>query len=166
MRSVNFSLIALVVVLIGSAAAADALPKHSAAVVLRYPGTAPLRSADAQQLKAKALEILRSSNFNSAAPRWEWDEATSNLEYGAAVSGRHLLVTFADPTIIETTGGKVVVKEIIIGLNTAQYASSLHTIDDKGRVVAHAKYSGTLCVELVDMVKALPRESAAPRLQR
>ena len=163
MRLVKLSLVALLLMLSGSAQADEALPKHSASVVLRYPGTAPLRSDDAQRLKGKALEILESSNFNSAAPRWEWDEAKSNLEYGAAVSGRHLLVTFASPTVIETTGGKVMVKEIIIGLNTARYASSLHTVNDKGRVVAHAKYLGTLCIELVDMVKALPEQTTEPK---
>lgn len=150
----------LIASLASAAGTEEPPPKVAASVVLRYPGTKALGADDAQRLEAKALEILHSSNFNSTLPRWEWDEAKTNLEYGAAVSRNHLLVTFPTPETVETLGGKVVVKEIIIGLNNAQYADSLHTIDESGRIVGHAKYSGMICIELLDLVKALvPRQS-------
>jgi hypothetical protein len=121
-----------------------------------------LGADDAEALKAKALEVLRSSNFNSTAPLWEWDEAKTNLQYAQAVSGRHMLVTFSSPETIETVGGQVIVKEIVVGLNGPQYADSLHTIDEKGHLVGHGKYSGMFCIELLDMVKALPNKTMEP----
>lgn len=155
MRRLALLVLVLITSLASAAGAEEPQSKVAASVVLRYPGTKALGVDDAQILKAKALEILHSSNFNSTAPRWEWDEAKTNLEYGAAVSRKHLLVTFPTPQTIETLGGKVVVKEIIIGLNNAQYANTLHTIDDKGHIVGHAKFGGMICIELLDMVKAL-----------
>jgi hypothetical protein len=155
MRRLALILLILIASLAHAADAEELQPKAAASVVLRYPGTKALGADDAQKLEAKALEILHSSNFNSTAPRWEWDEAKTNLEYGAAVSRKHLLITFPTPQTIETRGGKVVVKELIIGLNNAQYANSLHTIDTNGRIVGHAKYSGMICIELLEMVKAL-----------
>lgn len=155
MRRLALLALALIASLASAADTEESQPKIAASVVLRYPGTKALGADDAQRLKAKALEVVHTSNFNSTAPRWEWDEARTNLEYGAAVSRKHLLVTFPTPQTIETLGGKVGVKEIIIGLNNAQYANSLHTIDSNGRIVGHAKYSGVLCIELLDMVKAL-----------
>jgi hypothetical protein len=47
------------------------------------------------------------------------------------------------------------VKEIVIGLNGREYASSLYTIDEELRIVGHAKYSGPLCVEFLKLVKKL-----------
>jgi hypothetical protein len=155
MRRLALLALALIVSLASAAGTEEPQPKVAASVVLRYPGTKALGADDTQRLRAKALEILHTSNFNSTAPLWEWDEAKTNLEYGAAVSRKHLLVTFPTPQTIETLGGKVVVKEIIIGLNNAQYASSLHTIDANGHIVGHAKYGGVLCIELLDLVKAL-----------
>jgi hypothetical protein len=156
MRHFTPALLAALALLASATEAAAPPLKEAASVVLRYPGTKALGADDTQGLKAKALEILKSSNFNSTSPLWEWDEAEINLQYGAAVSRRHLLVTFVTPETIQTVGGKIVVKEIVIGLNGSHYASSLHTVDDQGRIVGHSKYSGTSCVELLELVQALP----------
>ena len=98
---------------------------------------------------------MESSNFNSRAPRGEW-EASDILEgYRKTVSGKYLLVTFKEPQKFKTVGGEVSVKEIVIGLNGQYYASSLYTIDEELRIVGHAKYSGPMCVEVLKLVKKL-----------
>lgn len=158
-----FRLVLVSVALLGSSArAAESGANQFWSLVLRYPHVTALGAADTERLKDKAVEILSSSNFNSAASLQEQDESTTNLQYADAVSGSHMLVTFVSPETIETVGGKIVVKEIVIGLNGPHYANSLHTIDDKGRVVGHGKFSGVSCVELLEMVKALPNN----RLER
>jgi len=44
---------------------------------------------------------------------------------------------------------------IVEGVTYADYASSLFTIDDEGRVVVHEKYSGLTCIELMKLVKKI-----------
>ncbi len=75
--------------------------------------------------------------------------------YRKTVSGKYLLVSFKQPRKFKTVGGEINVREIIIGLNRPDYASSLYTIDDEGRIVAHTKYSGPLCVGLLEFVKRI-----------
>ena len=55
----------------------------------------------------------------------------------------------------KTIGGEVTVRELVIGLNGSQYASSVHTVDGQGRVVGHAKYLGQLCIEIQELVNAV-----------
>jgi hypothetical protein len=110
-------------------------------------------------LYRKSIEILESSNFNSSNPQWEWDEAKINLEYGRAVSGRHVLVTFGEPKTVKTIGGVISVRELVIGLNGSQYANSVHTIDRDGKVIGHAKYLGQLCVEIQELANAIASAS-------
>jgi hypothetical protein len=75
--------------------------------------------------------------------------------YRKTVSGKYLLVSFKEPRKIKTVGGEVSVREILIGLNRPDYASSLYTIDDEGRIVGHAKHSGPLCVEFLELAKKI-----------
>jgi hypothetical protein len=135
--------------------AADSPEFEKSSVVLRHAASISLDHDEARQVFDKALEILQSSNFNSANPRWEWDEANLNLEYGRAVSGRHVLITFGTPEIIKTIGGDITVRELVIGLNSSQYASSVHTVDDQGKVIGHAKYLGLLCIEIQELANAI-----------
>ena len=123
------------------------------AVDLRYGGN-PALSQDAKlALYAKAVELLESSQFNSLDRRWDWDQAKIEDEYRQAMSGKYLAVTYRRPQKVATMGGEVSVRQIAIGLNRADYASSLHTVDDEGRIVGHGKYSGGLCIELLELVK-------------
>jgi hypothetical protein len=154
---------ALVVLLVAantsSLYAKDAPEFETSAVVLRYPGSIALGLNDSRKLFEKSIEILQSSNFNSSSARWEWDEAKISFEYGRAVSGKHVLVTFNKAERVKTLGGYVSASELIIGLNGSHYASSVHTIDGDGNVVGHAKYLGQLCVEIVELVKEMTARS-------
>lgn len=127
-------------------------------LILRYssPSLTP-SEVQQQQLLAKALALLASSNFNSAQPRWKWDSARIEQEYGRAVSGRHLLIDFRQPTVRPTRGGELSVRQIVIGLDGGQLAQSLHTLDPNGSLVGHAMYAGELCVELMATVRAMEK---------
>ena len=128
-------------------------------VALRFGKPIPLTQESVQTLYSKALELLETSNFNSLALVHE--------EYRQTVAGKYLLISLKEAQRIRTVGGEVIVKEIVIGLNRpdsiatvggvsyTEYASSLFTIDDEGRVVAHAKYSGSMCIELTKLVKKI-----------
>ena len=152
-------ILALVAVL-ASAALGGELPSKTdgAAVVLRFEGTSTLTDEEQQRLIAAAQKILASSQFNSQNPQWEWDMSKVLTEYGDAVVGRHLLVYFAQPKQSDTAGGTIIAREVLIGLNRPDYASSLHTIDSNGHIVGHAKYSGALCIELKKLVDAIVSE--------
>lgn len=161
-------LAALLLIIQGSGAFAENLPEfESSAVVLRYSANISLDRADARKLFGKSIEVLQSSNFNSSNSQWEWDEAEVNREYGRAVSGRHVLVTFSKPEIIKTIGGDITVREFVIGLNGSQYASSVHTLDEQRRVIGHAKYAGQLCIEIQELAHAVamkaPDKTMEPR---
>jgi hypothetical protein len=131
----------------------------SSQVELRYHGLRKLETEDSRRLEAKAVEILRSSEFNSSAPMWAWDESAIEKQYRQALEGDHFIVTYTPELEMSTGGGKVSVKMLVIGLLGTQYASSLHTVDGSGRIVGHAKYSGDLCIQMLNLVKSLPNTS-------
>lgn len=152
--------LATLILIVAPEVFAQELPAfESSSVVLRYSRNIALGEDDARKIFDKSIEIIQSSNFNSSAPKWEWDAAKINLEYGRAVSGRHVLVSFGKPETIKTIGGDIVVRELVIGLNGSQYASSVHTIDDHGKVVGHAKYLGQLCVDIQELANAIATKS-------
>jgi hypothetical protein len=125
------------------------------AVTLRYGKETPPTAESAELLHQKAVALVATSSFNSRGPRW-FGKPSDTLEgYRATMSGKYLLVTFNEPREISTHGGVVSVREIVIGLSRNDYASSLYTIDDELRIVGHEKYSGHLCVELMNTVKQL-----------
>ena len=84
---------------------------------------------------------------------------TSLPVIGARLTVDTVAITYATPRMMKTIGGDLMVKEIVIGLNGSQYASSLHTVDDEGRVVGHAMYSGELCVKLLQLVESMDTTS-------
>jgi hypothetical protein len=142
-----------------AALGAEELPSANAeyAISLQYEGAAPASAYDFLQLYDLAVAIVESSNGNSRHPLWNWDLADILAGYRRAVDGRYLVITYATPRMMTTIGGDLMVKEIVIGLNGSQYASSLHTVDDEGRVVGHAMYSGELCVKLLQLVESMER---------
>jgi hypothetical protein len=135
--------------------AADPDQQPAYVLSLQYEGATPSSPDDYRKLYELALKIAESSQFNSRKPLWTWDLAETLAQYRRAVDGRYLLISYASPRILKTMGGDITVKEIIIGLNNSQYASSLHTVDDEGRIVGHAKYSGDLCLKLYQLVTSM-----------
>lgn len=148
-----------------------AAPKADYTVALRFGKQTPLTHEAIQTLSSKALELLETSNFNSRTGYLDVSIAKAQEEYRQTVSGKYLLISLKEPQKIKTIGGEVIVREIVIGLNRpdsiaivggvnyAEYASSLFTIDEEGRVVVHAKYSGPLCIELMKLVKRFAGEA-------
>jgi len=119
---------------------------------LQYEGAAPSSPAAYQQLYDLGLNFVESSQFNSGKPQWNWDLAEILADYRRAVDGRYLLISYSRPHTITTMGGDISVREIVIGLNGSQYASSLHTVDAEGRIIGHSKYSGELGIKLQKLV--------------
>jgi hypothetical protein len=75
-------------------------------------------------------------------------------DYRVAVSGKYLLISLKEAHNINTLDRVVRVREVVIGLNEQFGRNELFTIDDQGRIVSHAKYSGIL-VKLLQVVKKL-----------
>lgn len=128
---------------------------NTCALTLHYGKEMGRDQGTLQPLYSKAIELLESSNFNSRAPRWKWNMSEILEGYRKTVSGQYFLVSYKEPRKIKTVAGEVSVREIIIGLDRPDYASSFYTIDDEGRIVGHAKYSGPLCVEFLNLVKRI-----------
>ena len=122
---------------------------------LHYGKDVVLSKDAAGLLYAKAMDFLVSSNFNSSIPKWkeQWGIAKIQDGYRNTIRGNYLLVSFKDPQKIKTVGGEITVLEIVVGLNGQQYADALFTIDDEGRIISHAKYSGVLGVEFLNLVR-------------
>jgi hypothetical protein len=140
-------------------------------VALHFGKQTPVTQEAAQTLHSKALELLETSNFNSRTSGLDWSISKIHEQYRQTVAGKYLLVSLIEPRRIKTVGGEVIVREIVIGLNRpdsiatvggvsyADYASSLFTIDDEGRLIVHAKYSGPMCIELMKLVKKIAGET-------
>ena len=123
-------------------------------IELRYPGERHLAEHEQTALRSATLRLLASSNFNSVRHRRVLHATPRQIHaaYRKAVTGRYLVLSFEVPQRIKTVGGDIDVLEVVAGLNRPDYADSLFTIDAKGRVVLHGKYSGALCIELLNEV--------------
>ena len=108
----------------------------------------------------QALQLVKTSNFHSD-PGDEHHIFTLRgvqSDYRKTVAGKFLVITFTTPQKITTVGGEITVAEIIVGLNRDDCASSLFTIDESGRVIGHAKYSGERCIEILKAIKQLTHD--------
>lgn len=145
------TLLALLVTLASSVAGYAAV---TATIELHYGKPTQLSEPQRLALQSSAMRLVESSNFNSERHR-EILKATpvqTHAVYRKTIAGRYLLVSFGAPQRINTVGGEIVVREIVVGLNRPDYADSLFTIDAEGRVITHGKYSGGLCIELMNEV--------------
>ena len=132
-------------------------PSH---VLLRFGDAPELNEGAKQQLAEKSLAIIKSSNFNSATHTNILTTTTVpkvQADYRATIVDRHLVVSFATPQQVDTAGGNTSVYEIVIGLSNSQIAGPIFTVDASGRIISHAKYSGPLCMELMDYVRELTK---------
>jgi len=119
-------------------------------VSLRQHGRSNATKAVEDTLRKLGVELLKSSNFNTAAHRGILKQSVPAIQdrYRRVVAGDCLVITYDSPVKVRTVGGEVALFEIVIGLAHPDYADALFTIDDDGRVVAHEKYSGRTAMEL------------------
>ena len=150
LKAAGFLMIAILETVIGQG-------EHISAIEVHDKGTIRVPEERARtQIRILATRLLESSNFNSQRHR-DLLKATpkeTHAAYRKTVAGRYLIVSFDRPRSIKTIGGEVEALEVVIGLNRPDYADSLFTIDGEGRVVAHAKYSGSDAVTLLRKVNA------------
>ncbi len=112
-------------------------------------GKQPDESTKAAVLQL-GLAFLKSSNFNTVNDPQLLGQSVPVIHdhYRSAVTSDYVLIRYDHPITVKTMGGDVTVYDIVIGLARPEYASSLFTVDDQGRVVAHEKYSGGLAIEI------------------
>ncbi len=130
---------------------ACAVTSESTGIVSHYQHGRTKSAESAQDtLKELGVELLKSSNFNTAAHPGILKQSVPSIQdrYRRVVAGDCLIITYDHPVKVPTVGGEVSVFEIVIGLAQPDYINALFTIDDHGRVVAHEKYSGRLAMEL------------------
>jgi hypothetical protein len=147
------ALVALIVTTLTGAAVGQG--GDLAALELHYGRESQVSERQQTALQSATLRLLRSSNFNSERHRDILNATPRQTQaaYRKTLTGRYLVVSFETPQRFATVGGDVVVLEIVVGLNRPDYADSLFTIDAEGRVVVHGKYSGGLCIELLNEVR-------------
>lgn len=116
----------------------------------------PLADQASVLLGGKALELVHSSQANSQSPDWRFPFSEVQQEFSAALASEHLRVMFVETQTVESAGGTLRVREIIVRLGPEarhtplpdRFVDSLFTIDDKGELVGHALYSGERMIEL------------------
>jgi hypothetical protein len=146
--------IALVLLLAG---ATVTIADEGDGVTVRRCRGSQLTGSSADELRKLAVELVQSSNFNTAAHPKVLNQGVAAIQdqYRRAVAIDCLIVTYDRAVKIRTVGGDVSVVEIVIGLGREQ-ADALFTIDESSRVVAHGKYSGKVAVELRKTAPPLP----------
>ena len=124
-------------------------------VTVRFPDVRDIAGKTQEKIYALSVGLLESSKLNSAvhAKPFRGGIPRVQAKYRKTVSGRYLTITFHQSRKFKTLGGEITALEIVVGLNSADNADSLFTVDDKGRVVEHAKYSGTKGRELFNAIK-------------
>jgi hypothetical protein len=131
-------------------------------VKLHYGNEIVLNQPAVQTLYSNAVELLKSSNFNSSNPAsrpQHMNISDIHEDYQDAISGKYLLVSFKEPQNKKTIGGEVSVGKIVVGLNENFGRNELFTIDDKGLVVSHAKYDGAIQLKLLQSVKKIASDT-------
>jgi len=135
---------------------------------LHYGKEIPLTQPAAQILYSNTLIMLKSSNFNSSKySTREWTEWGTDTEteihtiqedYRLAIAlDEYLVVSFNKPLKIETVGGIVIASEIVASLSKHQIA--LYTIDDEGRLISHAMFSGPRSQKLVNWAESIVKDA-------
>ena len=124
-----------------------------------------LKHPAAQMLYSNALILLKSSNFNSSKfSTREWTGPETEIDtihevYRQAIaSGKYLIVSFKKPLKMETVGGVVIANEIFVSLN-ARDRIGLFTIDDEGRLISHAMFSGTRFQKLIGLAEDIAKNA-------
>jgi hypothetical protein len=131
-------------------------------VRFHHHGTTDVATGPVERLRKIGVELLESSNFNTALHPNVMHESVPMIHdhYRRVVSGDCMIIGYGHPVRLGTVGGEVIVYEIIIGLARPDYADAVFTIDDEGRIVEFGKFDGRIAVELRKMVP----EPAAARL--
>ena len=163
MKEYRFLLVLFLLIgLLRVTASAQSIPR----IELHWRGrTVSLDTAAQQQLQELALRLLKSSNDNSGVSGFRTGFAFSDVQqkYRETVAGSYLLITFWKPQQIHTIGGDVTVSELVLGLNLAEGAGPLFTIDPSAPLVAQGKYSGELSVEILTTIKRLTNAASGAR---
>jgi hypothetical protein len=139
----------------GSPGQKTAATDASYAVTLICGSSVPLSAASSSTLAARALDLVQSSQSNSQLPDWHFPVSEVEEEFRGALRSKHLQISFHETHTIESTGGTLLVREVIVRLAQEsrpsfpdRFVDSVFTIDDKGDIVGHALYSGVRAVAL------------------
>lgn len=116
----------------------------------------PLSDQASAVLGESALELLQSSEANSHSPDWRFPISEVQQEFRGALASEHLRVMFVEIQTVGSPGGTLRVREIIVRLGPEarhaplpdRFVDSLFTLDDQGKLVGHALYSGGRMIEL------------------
>lgn len=110
-------------------------------------------SEDTQQrLREQVADLMRSSSFVSSSDTHHiFTFAGVQQDYRDVVTtGEYLLLTFSSAQKFATGSGEITAREIVVGLHSPGGQNCLFTIDEQGRIVSHAKYSGVVLMSLKD----------------
>ena len=130
-----------------------------------------LSESGKNKLLEQALKLVETSNFHSGVGDKNAIYTLHGVQsdYRATVAGRFLVCRFQTSKQVATKGGDVAIFEIVIGMNHDDAAYKLFTVDENGSIVQHGKYSGQLCIEILQAVKIIrskkpnKAEMATPR---
>jgi hypothetical protein len=110
-------------------------------------------SEDTQQrVRQQVADLVRSSSFVSSSDAHHiFTFAGVQQDYRDVVAtGEYLLLIFSSPQKFTTGAGEITAAEIVVGLHSPGGQNCLFTIDEQGRIVSHAKYSGMVLMSLKD----------------
>ena len=116
----------------------------------------PLSPRSSAVLAERTFTTLKSAEYNSLSPEWHFPASELHEEYQQAMAGQHLRVIFDGIQTMDSRGGLLRVREIIVRLGLESqhapfpdhFVDSIFTIDDKGEIVGYALYSGPRVLEL------------------
>jgi hypothetical protein len=150
MRIIRIAPLLLLFAATATLAADQAAPPATTQPTLQFKidGKQPGDKTRAELIRL-GLELLRTSNFNTVNDPQLLRQSVPVIQdhYRHAAAGDYVLIRYDHPITLKTVGGDVTVYDIFIGLARPDYVSSLFTIDDQCRVVAHEKYSGGVAIE-------------------
>lgn len=139
---------------------AAAYGKEALPVVQLFAGDKQVGLPESAQtrLRQQVTDLLKSSNFHSGAGDKHHLFTSSDVQQDyrdMLAAGEYLLMTLSPAQKIGTVGGEVTAAEVVVGLRGPGGKNTIFTIDESGRIISHAKYSGASYLDLNKTVAQL-----------
>jgi hypothetical protein len=170
-RTIYSAAIVLAAALVSSGVNGADPPSSAGGYVVELYCGKPISMTDASaaQLYGKAVQLVMSAEQNSNDAQWNFPQSEVDQEYVEALASDYVRVSMANPLRIETRGGDVRALQIVVRISPhppewrSRYADhftdALFTIDENGKTIGYALYTGVAAYRLFAAVADIPNHS-------
>jgi len=147
----------LIIILLVSFVSSCVLKSQQQAITQLYieESEVSLSPQERSQLTTLSIDLVESSNFTSKGNTITFDEVATKKAYQETLKSDHLKITFVPPIDVICNGDQTNIQTLVIGPIEGEYVKAPYGLNDTGELIAFAKYSGPLAVELKAIIDTI-----------